>query len=83
MHKSTEGKLEYLKTYQSDLYVAYLRSMNKEKKLQRLYDGTVSWCVSWSNTVWYIHIELIPKLNKMKKDNKLKPNCEKTIEIDG
>ena len=33
--------------------------------------------------IWYIHIELLPRLSRMRKGYKLIPNSESTIVIEG
>ena len=49
--------------------------MKKTKELEALYSGEVT----KENCKWYTHIELLPRLHKMRKENKLLHDQNKKI----
>ena len=65
--KTIEEKKTYLKKVQPGLYVDFLKSTKQTSELEGLFDGTVT----AFNMPWYIEIELLPLLRKMRKEDKL------------
>ena len=57
------------------MFVALLRSMGKTDELKELYSPPTS----TSNVTWYVYIELLPKLFKMRSEGKLRQNQTKEI----
>ena len=65
--KTEEEKETCLRHVYPTTYVALLRSIGRTKELDRLYDGTIT----PDNYTWYIHAELLPKLNKLRSEGRL------------
>ena len=60
-----DEKLTLLRNQFPSIYVSHLISINKQEELDSLFDGTVT----MDNMFWYIHVELLPKLTKMRREN--------------
>ena len=65
--KTMKEKKTYLKASQPGLYVGFLKSTKQTLEIESLFDGTVT----AYNMSWYIEIELLPLLRKMRKEGKL------------
>ena len=73
-------RLIHLKHAHPTIFVAYLKSTGKGFELEVLYISPQT--VTADNMPWYIHIDLLPKLTKMRRDGKLLHNQKTTIKID-
>ena len=73
---TVDEKEAYLKRYYPTVYVAILRSMKRTEELDALFSGKVN----EENMKWYVHIVLLPKLTKMRKEGKLLHNQQKEFE---
>ena len=73
-------RLIQLKHAHPTIFVAYLKSTGKGFELEVLYNSPET--VTADNMPWYIHIDLLPKLTKMRRDRKLLHNQKTTVKID-
>ena len=76
---SADEKVALLKECYPAIYVAFLNPMKRTRELRALYSGEVT----TENMKWYINIELLPKLTKMHRENRLLRNQTKKIKIHG
>ena len=64
-----EEKERYLMRCQPVAYSQYLRDTDRQDLLTKLYDGTIT----HNNYTWYLILELLPKISKMRAEGKLTP----------
>ena len=70
-------KIEKLKDRYPAVYFAFLKTCGRSDEARALYDGTLT----VNNMSWYIQTDLIPRMNLLRANGKLKSG-EKLIHID-
>ena len=70
--KTVDEKESRLRHVYPITYVAFLKSLGRTEELNKLYDGTIT----PQNYTWYIHGELLPKLDTLRAGGRLS-KCKK------